>query len=229
MRAGYSLRFLYNNRGVGLKTDHLVYILISAQFIESLWVLIYKYLGIQSFNHRGWKKKFWKWFKGDFKGAGCICVNTWIYLIGGPYMWDTGWGFPLPSGEHTFTCLLKDQNAVHPLSFISALLRDCLDWETESQRENILGFRASQAESLMMDSWKDSGCRSWSPAACLPWSLSQLLMCCANMNFTHLFYKGRILDNLEFIANFSKQPWSFMGVVQHWGPGCPVTILKQIL
>lgn len=57
--------------------------------------------------------------------------------------------------------------AVHPLSFISSLLRDCLDWETESHLENILDFRAVQAESVMTDLeewwWQELGSVSmWS-------------------------------------------------------------------
>lgn len=76
MRAGYSPRFLYSSHGVGLETDLLVYILISAQFIKSLWVLIYKYLGIQLFNHRGGKEKFWKFFKKCF-----LAVQQWRWKV----------------------------------------------------------------------------------------------------------------------------------------------------
>lgn len=178
MRTGYSPKFLYNSHAVGIP-DHLVYILISAQFVKSLWVLIYKYLGIQSFYQRGGKKKYWKCFKVDFKGWGCVCVNTWV--------WDTEPGFPLASGEHTFTCLLNDQNACDcsPSFFhidSSEGLSGLENWIPSGKY-----FRFYTCAGRVWLTWKDSGGRSWGPSACPPWNLTQLLIHCANMNFTHLF------------------------------------------
>lgn len=66
---------------------------------------------------------------------------------------------------------------VHPLSSISTLLRDYLDWETESHLENILDFRAAQAESVMTGlegQWLQE-LRSFSMSSLEPVSTSHVL------------------------------------------------------
>lgn len=162
--------------------------LVSVQFVKSSGVLIYKYVGVQSFNHR-WGEDSEKSLKGGLSG-GCVCANPCVGIIRSLYM----------CCETEFPVEAFGGTRVHPphcrtrswIRFPSYWLLQVLVWTAKISHIWRMFHLLRRPGSACGQGqwWAGAEVRHPSPALLgRAGSLSWLLVCCDNMNLTHGFTK----------------------------------------